>query len=281
MADTMGTTEWAGVDDRTWPVVFIGHGTPLNALAANVFTQAWAELGAAIGRPRAILSISGHWYTRGTRVTAMERPPTLYDFGYRNMFHIKYPAPGSPALAARVADLLAPAIVAQDLDWGLDHGTWSVLTKAYPDADIPVVQLSLDGTRAPSYHYELGIRLRHLRREGVLILASGNIVHNLALTIRTGDAPPYDWAVRFDELVRAKLVARDWQALVDYPALGADAALAVPTPDHYLPLLYAIGAAAPDDTVSFRVPVIDRGSMAMRTVVFDHPSGVPPSGVRQ
>jgi 4,5-DOPA dioxygenase extradiol len=255
-------------DNKTWPVIFVGHGSPQNALMDNVFTKAWARLGAALGRPRAILCISGHWYTRGTRVTAMEWPGTLYDFGYQNMYHIKYPAPGSPALGDRVAELLKHISVVKDYEWGFDHGTWSVLSKAYPAADVPVIQLSLDGTRGPKFHYELGKHLKHLRREGVLIMGSGNIVHNLELTIRTGKAQPYAWAERFDALVRAKLLDRDFEALVDYQSLSPDVDLAVPTPDHYLPLLYTLGVAEPDDPIAFPVEEIDRGSMSMRTIVF-------------
>jgi 4,5-DOPA dioxygenase extradiol len=250
------------------PVVFIGHGTPLNAIADNEFTRTWATLGAKIRRPRAILAISAHWYTVGTGVTAMEAPETIYDFGYRNLRHLRYPAPGLPALAERVAELLAPCPVVHDKSWGLDHGSWSVLLKAYPAADIPVVQLSIDGTQRPRVHYELGKRLAPLRDEDVLILATGNIVHNLDLTIREGTAAPYPWAERFDCTVRDRLIERDWESLVDYDSLGPDAALSVPTPDHYLPFVYALGAADPDEPVWFPIEGIDRGSMSMRCVVF-------------
>jgi 4,5-DOPA dioxygenase extradiol len=255
-------------DHKLWPVIFVGHGTPLNALMENAFTSAWTKLGESLGRPRAILSISGHWYTRGIRVTAMERPETLYDFGYQNMFHLNYPAPGCPPLAARITDLFKPLPVASDHSWGLDHGTWAVLLHMYPSADIPVVQLSVDGMRTPREHRELGELLRPLRKEGVLIMGSGNIVHNLPKTIRIGEAPPFDWAQRFDALVRTKLVSGDWRALENYQALSPDAGLAVPTPDHYLPFLYSLGAAEPEDKISFPVEAIDRGSMSMRTIVW-------------
>jgi 4,5-DOPA dioxygenase extradiol len=251
-----------------WPVVFVGHGTPLNALRDNAFTRAWARLGKTLGRPRAILSISAHWYTRGTRVTAMEQPATLYDFGYQNMFHLNYPAPGSPALAARGAELLKPWPVAFDHDWGFDHGTWSVLLRMFPTADISTVQLSLDGTSACKQHRALGRMLRPLREEGVLIMCSGNIVHNLERSVRHGVAQSFDWAERFDSSVRDKLVSREWDALEDYAVLSPDAELAVPTPEHYLPLLYALGAAEPMESISFPVEEIDRGSMSMRTIVW-------------
>ena len=249
------------------PVVFVGHGTPLNAVDDNDYTRGWTRIGAQV-RPRAILSISAHWYTRGLGVTAMERPRTIYDFGYRNLGHLLYPAPGSPDLARRVAALLAPREVALDQSWGLDHGTWSVLLKAFPIADVPVVQLSIDALRTPREHFEIGQALRPLRAEGVLILATGNIVHNLALSIRSGPETPYAWAARFDRRVGDLLVARDWERLVDYADLDPQADLAVPTPDHYLPLRYALGAADDDDLVSFPTEGIARGSMSMRSVLF-------------
>jgi 4,5-DOPA dioxygenase extradiol len=258
------------------PVLFVGHGTPLNAVADNAFTQTWARLGQTI-RPQAILSISAHWYTRGTRITAAERPQTIYDFGYHNLGHLSYPAPGSPSLARRIAELLQPAPVMNDERWGLDHGTWSVLLKAYPAADIPVVQLSIDGTQSPRFHFDLGRRLKPLREEGVLIMASGNIVHNLDLSIRSGPEIPYPWAERFDATVRDKLLKRTWNDLIDYQHLGPDAAYAVPTPDHYLPLLYALGAADDSEPLSFPIEGIARGSMSMRCVLF----GNQPSGAHQ
>jgi 4,5-DOPA dioxygenase extradiol len=250
------------------PVLFLGHGTPLNAVRDNAFTRGWSALGRQLPRPQSILAISAHWYTMGTGVTAMDRPRTIYDFGYRNLGHLKYPAPGDPALAERVAQLLAPRPVVRDQSWGLDHGSWSVLLFLFPKADIPVVQLSIDGSEPPSTLFDLAKRLSPLREEGVLIMATGNVVHNLEHYIRSGDGAPYPWAERFDALVRDKLNARDWEALADYESLGDDAALAVPTPDHYLPLVYAMGASDPAEPVSFRNEAIEGGSMSMRTVVF-------------
>ena len=250
-----------------FPVLFVGHGTPLNAIRDNIFTQTWARLGQTI-RPRAILSISAHWYTRGTRVTALERPPTIYDFVYRNLGHLSYPAPGSPSLARRVAELLQPAPVMNDRQWGLDHGTWSVLLKTYPAANIPVVQLSIDGMESTRFHFDLGRRLRPLRDEGVFIIASGNIVHNLNLSIRSGPEIPYPWAERFDATVREKLLSRNWNDLIEYQTLGDDWAYAIPTPDHYLPLLYALGAADKLEPLSFPAEGIVSGSMSMRSVLF-------------
>jgi 4,5-DOPA dioxygenase extradiol len=251
------------------PVLFIGHGTPLNAIADNTFTRGWAMLGARVPRPRAIVVISAHWYTYGTGVTAMERPETIYDFGGgSDLRRVRYPAPGFPDLAEHIAELLAPCPVVRDQSWGFDHGCWSVLVKAYPAADIPVVQVSIDGTQRPQVHYELGRRLSPLRDEGILIFTSGNIVHNLNLVILDDAATPYPWAERFDLAVRDRLMNRNWESLVDYQSLGPDAGLSVPTPEHYLPLVYALGAADPDENVAFPVEGIHLGSVSMRSVVF-------------
>ena len=248
------------------PAVFFGHGTPMNALAANRYTEAWRRIGDSLPRPRAILAVSAHWYTRGTAVTAMARPPTIHDFGGfpRALFEMEYPAPGDPALAARLRDLLQPVRVAlDDKGWGLDHGSWSVLVHVYPMADIPVVQLSIDGTQAPPFHYALGQRLAALRDEDVLIAGFGNVVHNLAAMQRTGDAPAPRWAVHFNDWVKERLVRGEHAALIDYEALGREAQTAVPTPEHYLPLLYVIGAAAPDDRVALFAEGIDMGCVSM------------------
>jgi 4,5-DOPA dioxygenase extradiol len=251
------------------PVVFFGHGSPMNAIESNRYAAAWRAIGAAVPRPRSILAVSAHWYTRGTGITAMDRPRTIHDFyGFpQSLYELSYPAPGDPALAARVRNLLAPVEAHLDASWGLDHGTWQVLLHAFPAADVPVVQLSIDGTRPASFHYELGRRLAPLRDEGVLVIGSGNIVHNLALMRRGGDAPPYDWAVRFDERVRALLEARDHAPLVAYESLGEDARLSIPTPDHYLPLLYCIAAQVEGDTLGIAVDGIDIGSVSMLSLV--------------
>jgi 4,5-DOPA dioxygenase extradiol len=251
------------------PVVFFGHGSPMNAIEPNRYADAWRAIGARVPRPRAILSVSAHWYTRGTGVTAMPQPRTIHDFyGFpKPLYEVSYPAPGDPALAARVRELAAPVEAQLDQSWGLDHGTWQVLLHAFPAADIPVVQLSIDGTQPPSFHYELGRRLAPLRAEGVLVIGSGNIVHNLGLMRRSGAAPPYDWAVRFNERVRALLAARDHAPLVDYESLGEDARLSIPTPDHYLPLLYCIALQDEADGLEIAVDGIDIGSVSMLSVV--------------
>ena len=251
------------------PAVFLGHGNPMNALSENAYTQAWRALGAALPRPQAILAVSAHWYLPGTHVTAMERPRTIHDFGGfpAELFRVQYPAPGDPALAARVQSLLAPLPVGLDLAWGLDHGTWSVLAHLYPDADVPVVQLSLDETKPAAFHYELGRRLRPLRDEGVLVVGSGNLVHNLhAYAWGRHPVEPFDWATRFEEQARRALVSGDHAPLLAYEALGRDALLAVPTPEHYLPLLYVIGLREEREAVTFPVEGVDGGSISMLSV---------------
>jgi 4,5-DOPA dioxygenase extradiol len=253
------------------PALFLGHGNPMNALQANVWTRGWAALGAALPRPRAVLAISAHWYIERTAVTAMEAPRTIHDFGGfpPELFAVRYPAPGDAALAARVQQLLAPLPVSADQDWGLDHGAWSVLCHLYPRAEVPVVQLSIDETQPPAFHYQLGERLRPLREEGILLLGSGDIVHNLhAYGWGRHRQEPYDWAQRFEARVRQGLMSGAHAPLIDYPLLGPDAVLAVPTPEHYLPLLYILGASVPGETVSFPVQGMDGGSVSMLAVQF-------------
>jgi 4,5-DOPA dioxygenase extradiol len=251
------------------PAVFFGHGNPMNTLEHNEWTKGWADLGASIPRPTAVLSISAHWYLPATLVTGMPRPRTIHDFGGfpRELFEVEYPAPGSPELAARVQSLLAPAAVGSDERWGLDHGTWSVLCHVFPEADVPVVQLSIDETQPAEFHYEIGRRLRPLRDEGVLIIGSGNLVHNLhAYAWGRRPVEPLDWAVRFEEKARACVLGGDHGPLIQYEELGRDAQLSAPTPDHYLPLLYVLALQREDDEVSFPVEGFDGGSISMLTV---------------
>jgi 4,5-DOPA dioxygenase extradiol len=253
------------------PALFLGHGNPMNALEDNPWTRAWTRLGAVLPRPRGILAISAHWCTTGTAVTAMQAPRTIHDFGGfpRELFQVHYPAPGDAALAARIQELLAPLEVAADDTWGLDHGTWSVLHHVYPAADVPVVQLSIDETQPPAFHYALGARLKPLRDEGILVLGSGDVVHNLhAYAWGRHPQEPYDWALRFETHVRERLEAGDHGPLIEYPSFGSDALLAVPTPEHYLPLLYVLGASAPAEPVSFPVEGMDGGSVSMLAVQF-------------
>jgi len=255
----------------TMPAVFFGHGNPMNTVWDNAYTRGWAAIGKGIPRPAAVLSISAHWYLPGTSVTAMPAPRTIHDFGGfpPALYEIEYPAPGDPALAERVRELLAPVSVDSDGSWGLDHGTWTVLRHVFPRADVPVVQLSIDERQPPEYHHALGKRLAPLREEGVLIVGSGNLVHNLhAYAWGRHGADPLEWAVRFESRVRDLLMAGDDAPLIDYKSLGRDALLSIPTPDHYLPLLYVIALRGKDDPVRFPVEGIDGGSVSMLTVQF-------------
>jgi len=254
------------------PAIFFGHGNPMNAVLSNAYTDAWRRIGQETDRPRAILSISAHWFVPGTGVTISTAPRTIHDFGGfpRELYQVQYPAPGDPELARRVQALLAPLEVALDDSWGLDHGTWSVLTHVYPAADIPIAQLSIDETKPPSFHYDIGRRLAPLRQEGVLIVGSGNLVHNLHAYAWGRHMPdPYEWAVRFETEARGLLLAGDHKPLVDYESLGREARLSIPTPDHYLPLLYVIGTRQKDDTITFPVEGVDGGSISMLTVRVD------------
>jgi 4,5-DOPA dioxygenase extradiol len=251
------------------PAIFFGHGNPMNALADNSFTQAWAKIGQSIPKPSAILCISAHWYVPAVAVTAMDRPRTIHDFGGfpRELFEVEYPAPGSIDLAQRVGELLDDDIQMDDSRWGLDHGTWSVLCHVYPAASIPVVQLSINETEPAEFHYSLARKLLPLRDEGVLVVGSGNLVHNLH-TYAWGkhDVEPFDWAVRFENTARQLMVTGDHEPLVDYESLGRDAMLSAPTPDHYLPLIYILGLQRSDDVVTFPVEGFDGGSISMLSV---------------
>jgi 4,5-DOPA dioxygenase extradiol len=251
------------------PAIFFGHGNPMNALEHNAYTAGWSALGAALPRPRAVLAISAHWYVPGTHVTTSPAPRTIHDFGGfpRELYEVEYPAPGDAALAARVQELLAPATVGADTAWGLDHGTWSVLIHVYPNADVPVVQLSIDETQPPAFHYALGKRLAPLRDEGVLIAGSGNIVHNLeAYAWGRHASQGFDWGARFEQQARAFMDVRDHAPLVDYESLGNDALLSVPTPEHYLPLLYVLGTQQDGERAAYPIEGGDGGSISMLSV---------------
>ncbi len=251
------------------PVIFFGHGNPMNALSKNAYTDRWASIGNAIPRPKAVLSVSAHWYLPACAVTANLTPPTIHDFGGfpRELYEVQYPAPGSPELARRVQGLLAPVSVGLDASWGLDHGTWAVLRHVFPEADIPIVQLSINETQPPQFHYDIGKRLAALRAEGVLIVGSGNIVHNLhTYAWGTHGVAPFDWAVRFEKHARELLVKGDDARLIAYERLGRDAQLSIPTPEHYLPLLYVLGLRRRNEQVSFPVQGVDGGSVSMLAV---------------
>ena len=250
------------------PALFIGHGSPAYAFEDNRYTRAWRQVGEQLPRPGAIVAISAHWYTQGTAVTAAENPRTIHDFyGFpEELFRFRYPAPGVPALAQRLRDLLQPAKVTLDYEWGFDHGSWAVLKHLYPQADIPVIQLSIDSTQGPQYHYELGRRLTPLRDEGVLILGAGNVVHNLRLMQRQRTAAPAPWATEFNDTVRGYILSGDHEALIRYTELGQSAAYSVPTPEHYLPLLYVMALQTSADTATIPIDGVELGSVSMLSV---------------
>ena len=258
-------------DPNRMPVLFLGHGSPTTILSENEATQGWRRIGEELPKPKAILVISAHWYTKGTSVTAMVRPQTIHDFGPLSpkLFKMNYPAPGDPELAARVKQVLAPTAVTLDQSWGFDHGAWTVLKKTFPKADIPVVQLSLDQSMEGADHFALGAKLRPLRDEGVLILASGNIVHNMSALIWEEQAPVYPWAERFRDYVVEHIKARDFDPVINYKQGGDDAMACVPAPDHYFPLMYALAASDDDDKVSLENDFFQLGSIGMSSFIFD------------
>jgi 4,5-DOPA dioxygenase extradiol len=248
------------------PAIFFGHGNPMNALMNNTYTEAWRGLGRRIPQPNAILSISAHWYVPETGVTVTTTPKTIHDFGGfpPELYQVRYPAPGDPKLARRVQQLLAPLPVVLDDKWGLDHVTWSVLRHVYPLANVTVVQLSIDETQPASFHFEIGKKLAVLREEGVLIVSSGNLVHNLhAYAWGRHTVDPYDWAIRFETMAREMMVAGEYEPLIEYETLGREAILSIPTPDHYLPLLYVLATRQDREPITFPVEGVDGGSISM------------------
>ena len=248
----------------TQPAIFFGHGSPMNALGGP-YAAAWRDLGESVGKPKGVVMVSAHWETRGLGVTAQLRPDTIHDFGNfgPELHALQYPAPGSPELAARVAELTSAHAVES---WGLDHGTWGVLVHVWPDADVPVVQLSLDRTLTAREHYELAKALRPLREEGIVIAGSGDFVHNLRTWKRAGEDGPYPWASSFNEAVKAALLRGDHDALIDWVDLAEDSQLSVPTDEHYLPLLYVAAQAKPGEPVAFFNDEIIGGSISMTGV---------------
>lgn len=260
-------------DDSLMPILFIGHGSPMNGIENNDFSQQWTKTAAAIKPPKAILVISAHWLTNGTFITAMDKPKTIHDFGGfpDALFAVQYPAPGDPLLAQETRALIQSTNVGLDHDWGLDHGAWTVLRKMYPDASIPVLQLSIDYSKPAAYHYQLARELSALRKKGVLIIGSGNIIHNLRMVAWDKmDVPNfgYDWAIEMHELFRNKITERDHQALINYETLSKSARLAIPTPDHYFPLMYILGLQGKNETPVFFNDQLVAGSLNMTSVKF-------------
>lgn len=253
------------------PVLFLGHGSPMNAIEENQFVQGFRNISREIPKPNAILCISAHWFTNGTFVTAMQNPKTIHDFyGFpKELFEVNYPAPGSPELAKETAALLLPEIVEQDHSWGLDHGAWSVIKHLYPDAEIPVIQLSIDYTKPPQYHFDLAKKLQKLREKGILIIGSGNIVHNLRMVdwknINTVGAG-WDWAIEAREKTNNWLLEGNFQNLIDYHRQGVALQTAVPSPDHYLPLIYSLGLKEKSENLSLFNDELIGGSLSMTSV---------------
>jgi 4,5-DOPA dioxygenase extradiol len=260
-----------GGPGKRMPVLFIGHGSPMNAIESNDFTRALNALGESLPRPRAILCISAHWMTEGSWITAMAHPRTIHDFyGFPNaLFEVQYPAPGSPELAKLVSSAVwDPQIHPDAENWGLDHGTWSVMKHLFPQADVPVLQLSVYIEQPGPYHWQLGTQLRPLRDQGILIIGSGNIVHNLRQIVWETNARPYDWAEDFDAWSKSKLETRDFKALAEGYLDTLAGRLSVPTPDHYYPLLPVLGASDSRDEMAFEFEAIHNASISMRAVSF-------------
>lgn len=257
--------------EKLMPVVFLGHGSPMNAITENFYTLAFQKLGETLPKPKAILMISAHWMTKGSWLTHMSQPKTIHDFyGFpKELFEVQYPAPGDPKLAERLQSMVKePSLGMDDSQWGLDHGTWSVLKHIYPKNDVPVVQLSLDMTQSPEYHFQLGQKLRELRSQGVLIMGSGNIVHNLRKIKWEDNAAPSDWALEYDGWVKEKAKARDFKSLVSSAIATEAGRLSIPSWDHYFPLLYVLGASTPKDNLHFDIEGIQNGSISMRSLRF-------------
>ena len=261
--------------DQAMPVLFIGHGSPMNGIEDNTFSNYWKQLAREIPTPKAVLVVSAHWFTRGTHITAMDFPETIHDFGGfpKALFDVQYPAPGNPELAKETARLIHSTTVDLSHNWGLDHGTWTVIRRMYPEAVIPVLQLSMDYSKPPQYHYDLAKELSHLRKKGVLIIGSGNMVHNLRMiAFDQINIPGYgfDWALRMNDTFKHFITEDNHKALINYESLGKDAALAIPTPEHYLPLLYTLALKGGRDKISFFNDQAVGGSLTMTSVKIDN-----------
>jgi 4,5-DOPA dioxygenase extradiol len=264
-------TDSLGGQDTKMPVLFIGHGSPMNGIEDNEFSQTWRRMREQIARPKAVLVVSAHWLTRGTHITAMENPKTIHDFGGfpQALFDVQYPAKGNPELAKETSRLITSTNVGLDHEWGLDHGTWTVVRHMYPDADIPVLQLSIDYDRPPEYHYNLAKEIAALRKKGVLIIGSGNMVHNLRMVDWRRLSEPdfgFDWALEMNTVFKEKIGNGDHKALINYETLNKAASLAIPTPDHYYPLLYTLGLQDKKDEISFFNDRLVGGSLNMTSV---------------
>ena len=255
--------------DQFMPALFIGHGSPMNGIEDNEFSKEWEALGHRLPIPKAILVISAHWYTKGTHITAVNFPETIYDFyGFPDeLYKVKYAAPGSPHLAAETKNLVKKTTVGLDHEWGLDHGAWTILRRMYPDATIPVLQFSIDYSKGPEYHYELAKELSELRKKGLLIVGSGNMVHNLRTLDWTNPANGFDWAIEMNNIFKSRIASHEHKALIDYKNLASAANLSIPTPEHYLPMLYVLGLQNNKDEVLFFNDKTVMGSVSMTSFV--------------
>lgn len=261
----------SGESTPKMPVLFIGHGSPMNAIEENEFVQGWRNLGKTIPRPKAILCVSAHWETKGTFVTAVQKPQTIHDFGGfpKALYEVQYPAPGSPELAKETKGVITKTEVGLDEKWGLDHGAWSVIRRIYPEADIPVIEMSLDYSKPPRYHYELGKELAALRSKGVLIIGSGNMVHNLRMVAWDKMNEPeygFDWAIQANETIKRLIEDTNYKELINYPLLGKEVQLAVPSPEHFLPLLYALALRGENEAATFFNDKPVMGALTMTSV---------------
>jgi len=256
------------------PVLFLGHGSPMNAIEENEFVQGWREIGKTLPKPNAVLCVSAHWETKGTFVTAMERQKTIHDFGGfpEELYKVQYPAPGSPDLAKETKSIIKKTEIGLDDKWGIDHGAWSVIKHLYPDADVPVIELSLDYSQSPQYHYELAKELAPLRNKGVLIIGSGNMVHNLRMVDwrRLNEVNySYDWASEASEKIKKFILSGDYKPLIEYQSQGKEFNLAIPTPEHYLPLLYALALKQENEMISLFNDKAVGGSLTMTSVIIE------------
>lgn len=261
-------TDTLSTEETKTPLLFIGHGSPMNGIEDNEFSQGWGELGKQLPVPKAVLCISAHWLTRGTLITAMDHPQTIHDFGGfpKELFDVQYPAPGNPALAEEAASLVKKTQVGLDHEWGLDHGSWTVIRKMYPEANIPVLQLSIDYNKSPQYHYELAKELAALRKKGVLIMGSGNMVHNLRIMNWQTPESGYDWAIEMNEKFKTHILNNDHQPLINYEGFGQAAKLSIPTPEHYIPLLYILGLKDENESVRIFNDKTMMGSISMTSL---------------
>jgi 4,5-DOPA dioxygenase extradiol len=266
-------TDDLAYQEHLMPVLFIGHGSPMNGIEDNEFSRRWTAMAKEILTPKAVLVVSAHWFTKGTHITAMDFPQTIHDFGGfpEELFAVQYPAPGNPALAKETASLIHTANVDLSHDWGLDHGTWTIVRHMYPKANIPVLQLSIDYTKVAKYHYELSKEIYDLRKKGVLIIGSGNMVHNLRMVAWDKLSEPeygYDWAKEVNQKFKDLISNHDHEKLIQYQNLGKEVLLAIPTPEHYLPLIYTLGLRGKNDAVSFFNDKAVGGSLTMTSVKF-------------